>query len=323
MSETATLAANTPPGAKKFAARATPANLSSVQTLYSLGQCTPDLSSSDCDRCLRFAIGNLRRGSQGGRVLSPSCNVRYEIYPFYNQTGVAPPPAPTSGGNGNGRRSWPIDTLWYSVMQQDNFSDANKLGEGAFGDVYKGVLPNKQEIAVKRLSRGSGQGAEEFKNEVVSCKTRPTGLVETVQDNRRDCSWYALSACGFSAANHPRDLKANILLDGDMNPKISDFGMARISGSIKLKEPQKVVGTYGYMSPEYAMHGQFSVKSDAYSFGVLVLEIISGQSGWKRMGTRYLRLPTMLLNNVGFTCSLVEFTLLVLLEWLLACNLLF
>ncbi|RHN62557.1 putative protein kinase RLK-Pelle-DLSV family [Medicago truncatula] len=196
----------------------------------------------------------------------------------------------------------------------------NKLGQGGFGSVYKGFLENGQEIAVKRLSRDSGQGKEEFKNEIkLLVKLQHRNLVRLLgccfekeermlvyeylsnksldffifdQNQRSSLDWVTRFEiiCGIARGVlylHQdsrlkiihRDLKAsNVLLDAVMNPKISDFGMARIFGEDEIQaRTKRVVGTYGYMSPEYAMQGRYSTKSDVFSYGVLLLEIIAGK----------------------------------------------
>ncbi|XP_059436764.1 cysteine-rich receptor-like protein kinase 10 [Corylus avellana] len=202
----------------------------------------------------------------------------------------------------------------------NNFSDANKIGKGGFGVVYRGRLSNGQEIAVKRLSKNSGQGDLEFKNEVLLvAKLQHRNLVKLLgfclEGNERlliyefvpntsldhyifdpmkraDLDWgrrYKIIggiARGLLYLHEDsrlriihRDLKTgNILLDAKMNPKISDFGMARLFVLDQTEgSTNRIVGTYGYMAPEYAMFGQFSIKSDVFSFGIIILEIVSGQ----------------------------------------------
>ncbi|XP_042520163.1 putative G-type lectin S-receptor-like serine/threonine-protein kinase At1g61610 isoform X4 [Macadamia integrifolia] len=206
------------------------------------------------------------------------------------------------------------------AVATSNFSEANKLGQGGFGPVYKGMLSGGQEIAVKRLSRSSIQGLEEFMNEIILiAKLQHRNLVRLlgccIQGEEKMLLYEympngSLDSFIFDPAKKGqldwrkrihiiegiargllylhrdsrlriihRDLKAsNILLDNEMNPKISDFGMAKIFGGNQNRaNTNRVVGTYGYMSPEYAMEGLVSVKTDVYSFGVLLLEIVSGQ----------------------------------------------
>ncbi|XP_057790584.1 G-type lectin S-receptor-like serine/threonine-protein kinase At4g27290 [Salvia miltiorrhiza] len=202
----------------------------------------------------------------------------------------------------------------------NNFSKENMIGLGGFGPVYKGNLSEGEEVAVKRLSKTSGQGLEEFKNEVVLiAKLQHRNLVKLLgccieeeemmliyeylqnksldnfvfdQDRRKILTWPKRFdiimgiAKGLLYLHHDsrlkiihRDLKtSNILLDASLNPKISDFGLARTFEEDQcLSRTKRVVGTYGYMAPEYAFHGKFSVKSDIYSLGVVLLEIISGK----------------------------------------------
>ncbi|KAK3219767.1 hypothetical protein Dsin_013737 [Dipteronia sinensis] len=264
------------------------------------------------------------------------------------------------------------------VAATNNFSATTKLGEGGFGPVYKGNLLDDREIAIKRLSKRSGQGIVEFKNEVkLIANLQHTNLVRLLGcslqgeerilvyeympnksldffifgmyiEHVRSCIsnthhfstmlYYFLVLIWFCYPNFEtdssrknllnwkkrfgiiegvaqglvylhkysrlrvihRDLKAsNILLDGQMNPKISDFGMARIFGVNELEaNTNRIVGTYGYMSPEYAMNGIVSTKTDVFSFGVLVLEIISCKKNNSCYHTEHL------LNLVGYVWEL-------------------
>ncbi|CAA0254643.1 unnamed protein product [Arabidopsis thaliana] len=83
-----------------------------------------------------------------------------------------------------------------------------------------------------------------------------------------------------------RDIKTtNVLLDTDLNAKISDFGLARLHEAEHTHISTKVAGTIGYMAPEYALWGQLTEKADVYSFRVVAMEIVSGKSNTKQQGS--------------------------------------
>ncbi|MFQ6657411.1 hypothetical protein Gotur_027092, partial [Gossypium turneri] len=322
---------------RKYAAGNAPTGI--LQTVYATVQCTPDMDQQNCTACLNYGrseLGGCCYGRMGCRILRPNCVLRFESNPFYNETAVplpSPPrtssPTPSPAKDADNEMSG-ADSLQFGfdsvLVATDNFSDANKLGQGGFG---AGQLPNGEEIAVKRLSKGSGQGDLEFKTEVqLVAKLQHRNLVRLLgfclqeqerlliyefvpnasldhfifgnvsfcddvdRIRRAELDWETrfkiihgivrgllyLHEDSRLRIIH-RDLKAsNILLDAEMVPKIADFGMARLFGQDETQgSTSRIVGTHGYMAPEYVFHGQFSVKSDVFSFGVLLLEIITGQ----------------------------------------------
>ncbi|KAL0015198.1 hypothetical protein SO802_002267 [Lithocarpus litseifolius] len=200
-----------------------------------------------------------------------------------------------------------------------NFSEENKLGEGGFGDVYKGTLKNGKMVAVKKLAIGQSSRAKaDFESEVklisnvhhrnlirlLGCCSKGPERILVYEymanssldrflfgERRGSLNWKQRNdiilgtARGLAYLHEEfhvciihRDIKTgNILLDDDLQPKIADFGLARLLPEDQTHLSTKFAGTLGYTAPEYAIHGQLSEKVDTYSFGVVVLEIICGR----------------------------------------------
>ncbi|ONI12332.1 hypothetical protein PRUPE_4G157800 [Prunus persica] len=203
----------------------------------------------------------------------------------------------------------------------NNFDKANKIGEGGFGSVYKGLLSDGTVIAVKQLSSKSKQGNREFVNEIgmISALQHPhlvklhgcciegnqlllvyeymenNSLARSLfgpEESQLKLDWPTRHkicvgiARGLAYLHEEsrlkvvhRDIKAtNVLLDKNLTPKISDFGLAKLDEEDNTHISTRIAGTYGYMAPEYAMRGYLTDKADVYSFGILVLEIVSGRN---------------------------------------------
>ncbi|KAL0363292.1 UNVERIFIED_CONTAM: G-type lectin S-receptor-like serine/threonine-protein kinase [Sesamum calycinum] len=181
----------------------------------------------------------------------------------------------------------PLYSFQVLANATDQFNEANLLGKGGFGPVYKGKLANGKEIAVKRLSRASGQGLKEFMNEVVVIsklqhRNLPgflspfliSAVIQPMWKQNDEVYILTLSPDVFISAKNmiARSISTDPRLEQTFQYNGRIFG-----GREDQANTARVVGTYGYMAPEYAMGGRFSEKSDVFSFGVLVLEIISGR----------------------------------------------
>ncbi|KAK6120274.1 hypothetical protein DH2020_045965 [Rehmannia glutinosa] len=204
------------------------------------------------------------------------------------------------------------------------FHPSNRIGRGGFGVVYKGVLRDGTQVAIKSLSAESKQGTDEFLTEInmisniqhpnlvqlIGCCVEGNNRIlvyEYLENNslasallvsngkRDELDWTKRAAiCTGTASGlaflhedvEPRivhrDIKAsNVLLDENFLPKIGDFGLAKLFPDNVTHLSTRVAGTVGYLAPEYAVLGQLTKKADVYSFGVLLLEIISGKSSSK------------------------------------------
>ncbi|XP_022749400.1 probable LRR receptor-like serine/threonine-protein kinase At1g56130 isoform X5 [Durio zibethinus] len=199
----------------------------------------------------------------------------------------------------------------------EDFNPANKLGEGGFGPVYKGRLDDERVIAVKQLSVASRQGKSQFVTEIATISAvqhrnlvklygccieadqrllvyeylENKSLDQALFGKNLNLSWstrYDICmgvARGLAYLHEEsrvrivhRDVKSsNILLDSDLTPKISDFGLAKLYDDNKTHISTRVAGTIGYLAPEYAMRGHLTEKTDVFAFGVVALEIVSGR----------------------------------------------
>ncbi|GMI86410.1 proline-rich extensin-like receptor kinase 4 [Hibiscus trionum] len=200
----------------------------------------------------------------------------------------------------------------------NGFSQSNLIGQGGFGYVHKGVLPDGKEVAIKSLKTGSGQGEREFQSEVeIISRVHHRHLVSLVgycvagaqrmlvydfvpnktleyhlhgkdvpvMDFASRLRIALGSAKGLAYLHedcHPhiihRDIKAaNILIDNNFEAMVADFGLARLSTENETHVSTSVMGTFGYLAPEYASSGKLTEKSDVYSFGIMLLELITGK----------------------------------------------
>ncbi|KAL5230290.1 hypothetical protein ABZP36_029066 [Zizania latifolia] len=197
----------------------------------------------------------------------------------------------------------------YKELQKATSNFTTLLGQGAFGPVYKADLSSGETLAVKVLANNSKQGEKEFQTEVrQSLYTRNSGCL--IFDRLLISDVFLLSEysfCGLGENISPlrwdlrvnialdvargleylhdgavppvvhRDIKSpNILLDQSMHARVADFGLSR--EEMVTRNGANIRGTYGYLDPEYVSSHSFTKKSDVYSYGILLFEMIAGRN---------------------------------------------
>ncbi|CAI0558630.1 unnamed protein product [Linum tenue] len=212
------------------------------------------------------------------------------------------------------------------------FSDENFLAKGGFGDVYRGVLSDGQVVAVKVLRFLGAQADADFCREVkvLSCAQHRNVVLLTgfcVDEQKRIlvyeyiCNgsldfhlhgkanrkaildWHSRLKIAIGTARGLRDMRPdNILLTHDFEPLVADFGLARRHSEWQFENEDRVIGTSGYLAPEYVNGGNVTDKVDVYAFGVILLELLTGRriSELQFQNGQHLLFSNWFLSNTNF-----------------------
>ncbi|KAK9178756.1 hypothetical protein WN943_027949 [Citrus x changshan-huyou] len=162
-----------------------------------------------------------------------------------------------------------------SQIQYHNFCKSNIIGDGGFGTVYKATLPDGKTVAVKKFSQAKTQGHRQFTAEMETLgKVKHQSLVLLLGY----CSFDEESYLWFTPHIIHRDIKAsNILLDEEFDAKVVDFRLARLISACETHVSTDIAGTLGYIPPEYGQSRMSTTRGDVYSFGVILLELVTGK----------------------------------------------
>ncbi|KAK1410561.1 hypothetical protein QVD17_37098 [Tagetes erecta] len=274
-------------------------------TVYVTSECVESVNLTICQNCMKKAYEKLNGcfPNTEGRFFDVACFVRYSDTPFFNvnqTTDITNILKGLGQGEGSSSRvsiivaatggaviialiilSWFLyqsrkkskgteqdfeGTVHYNYndlqLATNNFSEENILGKGGFGEVFKAFLEDNI-VAVKKLQVQHAGVKKEFESEVK--------LISNIQHRN------LLRLLGWSTEGSYLLLVLEYMPNGSLDRFLWDFGLARFQPEDQTHVSTKFAGTLGYTAPEYALHGHLSEKVDTYSFGIVILEVISGK----------------------------------------------